>query len=125
MSDEFEVDGLTMRIEATPVPKERARFTKYGGVYTPQRTAAFEAMVAAAWIEQQGLTRTANPVTLFVNVGVVNMKKDLDNIVKSISDGLNNVAWLDDRQIVELHAWKYPADKGREYVNVIVRIHDA
>lgn len=125
MSDEFDIDGLTMRIEATPVAKERPRLTRYGGVYTPKRTAEFEAMVAAAWIEQQGLTLIEQPVTLFVNVGVVNMKKDLDNMVKSIADALNNVAWLDDKQIVELHAWKYPAVKGREYVNVIVRKHEA
>lgn len=124
-NDAFQIDGLSMRIEATPVAKERPRYTRYGGVYTPKRTADFEATVAAAWREQQGETLIEKPVTLWVNVGVVNMKKDLDNMVKSIADGLNGVAWLDDRQVVELHAWKYPADKGREFVNVIVRVHGA
>lgn len=125
MSDEFQVDGLTMRIECEPVAKERARYTRYGGVYTPKKTAEFEAKVAEAWLEQQGATLIETPVTLWVNVGVVNMKKDLDNIVKSIADGLTKgCCWLDDRQVVELHAWKYPANKGSEYVNVIVRKHD-
>lgn len=125
MSDEYQVDGLTMRIECTPVAKERPRHTRYGGVYTPAKTAEFEAKVAEAWLEQQGITLIETPVTLWVNVGVLNMKKDLDNIVKSIADGLTKgCAWLDDRQIVELHAWKYPARKGHEYVNVIVRKHE-
>jgi Holliday junction resolvase RusA-like endonuclease len=31
---------------------------------------------------------------------------DLDNIVKGISDGLNKLAWLDDRQVAELTARK-------------------
>lgn len=114
-----------MRIEATPVAKERPRMTRYGGVYTPKRTVEFENMVAQAWLEQQGATLIETPVTLWVNVGVVNMKKDLDNIVKSIADGLTKgCCWLDDKQVVELHAWKYPAKKGREFVNVIVRKHD-
>lgn len=126
MADDcFQVDGLTMRIECTPVAKERARHTRYGGVYTPKATVEFERKVAEAWVEQQGETLIETPVTLWVNVGVVNMKKDLDNIVKSIADGLNGVAWLDDRQVVELHAWKHPAHKGHEFVNVIVRKHEA
>lgn len=115
------VDGLTMRVECVPVAKERPRLTRYGGVYTPARTVEFERIIADAWREQQGETLIECPVVLWVNIGVVNMKKDIDNLVKSIADGLNGVAWLDDKQIVELHAWKYPAVKGREHVNVIVR----
>jgi crossover junction endodeoxyribonuclease RusA len=116
-----QVDGFSMRIECVPVPKERPRLTRYGGFYTPAATVEFERLVAASWREQQGDTLIEAPVILWVNVGVRNMKKDIDNMVKSIADGLNGVAWVDDRQIVELHAWKYPADKGSEYVNVIVR----
>ena len=33
-------------------------------------------------------------------------KPDLDNVIKSVKDGLNRVAWLDDRQVVELSATK-------------------
>jgi len=31
-------------------------------------------------------------------------RADLDNLVKMVSDALNRVAWLDDRQIVKLDA---------------------
>lgn len=33
-------------------------------------------------------------------------KPDADNLVKSIKDGLNRVAWGDDSQVAELHARK-------------------
>ena len=124
-TDYFTIDGLAMRIECEPVAKERPRHTRYGGMYTPQKTVDFEQKVADAWLEQQGATLLDCPVTLWVNVGVVNMKKDIDNIVKSVADGLTKgCAWLDDRQVVQLHAWKYPALKGAEFVHVIVRKHD-
>lgn len=123
-SSDFTVDGISMRLECVPVPKGRPRFTRHGGVYTPKTTVDFEKAIGDAWREQIGETLFSEPITLFVNVGVMNMKKDLDNLVKSISDGLNKVAWIDDQQIIELHAWKYPARKGAEYVNVIVRKHE-
>jgi len=35
---------------------------------------------------------------------------DIDNYVKSVLDGCNKIAWKDDRQVVELHAFR---NKGR------------
>jgi Holliday junction resolvase RusA-like endonuclease len=111
-----------MRVETSPVPKGRPRFTKFGGTYTPKTTVDFEQLIADAWLEQQGATLFEGNITLFVSVSVVNMKKDIDNIVKSIADGLTKgCAWLDDRQITQLHAWKYPAAKGEETIHVVVR----
>lgn len=34
-------------------------------------------------------------------------KPDSDNCIKSILDGLNGVAYADDKQVVEIHAQKY------------------
>lgn len=114
--------GLSMRVECVPIPKGRPRFTRYGGAYTPKTTVEFEKLIADAWTEQQGATMLEGDVVLFVNVSVVNMKKDIDNLVKSIADGLTKAgAWKDDQQITRLHAWKYPALKGQEYVHVVVR----
>ena len=111
-----------MRVECVPIPKGRPRFTRYGGAYTPKTTVEFEKLIADAWTEQQGATMLEGDVVLFVNVSVVNMKKDIDNLVKSIADGLTKAgAWKDDQQITRLHAWKYPALKGQEYVHVVVR----
>lgn len=33
-------------------------------------------------------------------------KPDLDNVVKAVKDALNGVVWLDDSQVVDLHATK-------------------
>ena len=123
-SEPQQVDMLVMRVECVPVPKGRPRFTRTGHAFTPKKTVDFEKLIAAAWREQQGETMIETPISLYVNIGVVNMRKDLDNMVKSIADGLNNVAYKDDSQIISLHAWKYPAEKGHEHVNVIVRKHD-
>lgn len=44
--------------------------------------------------------------------------KDVDNIAKNILDGLNKVAYADDKQIVSLNIVKRYSDK--EYVNVCI-----
>lgn len=115
--------SFTCRVEAVPVAKERPRFTKYGGVYTPKKTADFEQLVALCWLEQLGSTKfeTGN-IEVHLNFGVTNMAQDIDNLCKSVLDGLNGVAWNDDRQIVKLNAWKFPAPKPEAAVNIIVRL---
>lgn len=114
---------FTCRIEAVPVAKERPRFTKYGGVYTPKKTADYEQLVALSWLEQLGSTKfeTGN-IEVHLNFGVTNMGQDIDNLCKAVLDGLNGVAWNDDRQIVKLNAWKFPVSKPEAAVNIIVRL---
>ena len=45
-------------------------------------------------------------------------RPDLDNIVKSVSDGLNEVAWKDDAQIYMLQAWKGFSENPRTEVEI-------
>lgn len=45
---------------------------------------------------------------------------DLDNLVKSINDGLNKIAWDDDRQLKALLAWKVPCERGQEKTEVVI-----
>ncbi|MDX5782784.1 RusA family crossover junction endodeoxyribonuclease, partial [Clostridioides difficile] len=40
-------------------------------------------------------------------------KPDIDNVVKIIADSLNEIAYKDDTQIVEVVASKYYSDKPR------------
>jgi crossover junction endodeoxyribonuclease RusA len=42
---------------------------------------------------------------------------DIDNYAKSILDGCNKIAWQDDRQVVELHAYRR-RDRDKEYTEV-------
>ena len=109
-------------IEATPVAKERPRLTRYGGVYTPKKTADFEILVAQAWRDQVGLKFEDEALEVHLNFGVVNMAQDIDNLCKTILDGLNGVAWKDDRQVHKLNAWKYKTTKPEALVNIVVRV---
>nr|WP_306819710.1 RusA family crossover junction endodeoxyribonuclease [Clostridioides mangenotii] len=43
-------------------------------------------------------------------------KKDIDNMVKAVLDGLNGKAFKDDRYICELHASKHYAEEARTVV---------
>lgn len=45
-------------------------------------------------------------------------KKDIDNMVKAVLDGLNGKAFKDDRYICELHASKYYSDEPRVEVTI-------
>ncbi len=109
-------------IEAVPVAKERPRLTKYGGVYTPKKTADFEKLVAQSWVDQVGTKFETGALEVHLAFGVVNMAQDIDNLCKSILDGLNGVAWKDDRQVHKLNAWKYPTIKPEAQVSIIVRL---
>ena len=46
------------------------------------------------------------------------VKPDLDNLVKSVLDALNDVAWHDDAQIVELHVSKHYVSSPHIYITI-------
>lgn len=45
-------------------------------------------------------------------------KPDIDNIIKSVFDSLNQVAFYDDTQIIEIEASKYYSDKSRIEITI-------
>lgn len=45
-------------------------------------------------------------------------RPDIDNFIKAIFDSLNGICWIDDAQVVELHAAKMYSDKPRVVVRV-------
>jgi Holliday junction resolvase RusA-like endonuclease len=93
------------RVEGEPASKSRPRFTKRGHAYTPEQTKVAERRMAAAF-------RAAAPrhrVDEFATYGVMavffhgtNQRRDVDNMLKLICDGLNRIAWADDSQVVEI-----------------------
>jgi crossover junction endodeoxyribonuclease RusA len=114
---------VQLRISGKAVPKGRPRFTRSGGVYTPKTTTDWEKHVRTSWIEQQGSTSLTGPLSAYIYImGDHTAKKDVDNMAKSILDGLNKVAYADDSQIVRLMVSKIPAIKTDQVV-VVLREH--
>lgn len=109
---------LRFVVEGPPVGKERARVTAHG-TFTPEKTARYESLV-------RSLARLSTPpgwtlggqyaLTCRVFYGD-RRRRDLDNCVKCIGDGLNKSAYTDDSQVAELHAYR-GYDKARPRVEV-------
>lgn len=108
---------IELFIEGRPIPKARARVTMGGHAYTPKRTKEYEGLVKREAAEvMDGSPPTDRPVTVTVCVVFGHKTKteadphtsrpDLDNVVKSVTDALNGVVYLDDSQIVGIAATK-------------------
>lgn len=93
-------------IEGEPETKSRPRFSRYGRhVYTPERTANAEAHIAARFRQSRPgyLPRTVgNYGVAVVFFCATRQRRDVDNMLKLILDGLNGIAWVDDVQVSEV-----------------------
>jgi Holliday junction resolvase RusA-like endonuclease len=113
-----------------PVAKARPRVTVQNGrarAYTPSKTQEAEWRIRTEWIAAHGLHPLAGPVYLVV-IAYVAMPKsmpqkrregalpvtrpDADNYLKTAQDALNEVAWADDSQVVDLRVAKRYAIDG-------------
>lgn len=99
-------------VEGEPVSKSRARFTKRGSktfAYTPEKTKAGEERVAWTYRSSVKGVPTDPEVAYRVEAHFFNgtrQRRDIDNMVKLILDGLNGVAWIDDNQVTQIEARK-------------------
>ncbi|HCU3134989.1 TPA: RusA family crossover junction endodeoxyribonuclease [Clostridioides difficile] len=124
---------VNFTIDGEPVGKERPRFnlaTKR--TYTPNKTRDYEKLIK--WLYQSKVKHYFEgyiKMTLrcYYSIAKSNSKKvkeqkrnnvlrpskkpDIDNAVKIIADSLNEIAYKDDTQIVEVVASKYYSDKPR------------
>ncbi len=114
-SVEFTIRGVD------PVPKGRPRVTRFG-TYTPKKTVDYEKLVRRSYVGN----RFDGAILLSVTFGMripkskpkrtqaamaegkirPTTKPDADNLLKAVCDGLNGVAFEDDKQIVALRAEK-------------------
>ena len=125
----------------TPKPKERPRAAMIAGkprIFTPKTTEAYEKEIRAAWVRANGDKPMDGPLRARIYFGLPIPKSetkanrlamalrkvfptkrpDLDNLVKSVLDALNGVAYEDDCQIVTMLSKKNYAEAP--YVKVIL-----
>ena len=118
-------------IPGEPVAKQRPRHTSKGVTYTPDKTRNYERQVKYHARMVMGTTVLQGPLKLHIlfRLSVPDSwpawkreaalrheimptgKPDLDNLVKSIKDGMNGIAYNDDAQVVELSVKKVYGDE--------------
>lgn len=117
----------TFQALGNPIPKQRPRFVRFsrggGRTYTPEPTVRYEKLIGDCAI----IMRPANwPQNGKYSVKVEAYfkdarRRDIDNVAKSVLDGLNGILWADDNQVAELNATKtIDRDNPRTVVTVEV-----
>ncbi len=104
----------TITVPIRPKAKARPRVGKYGNVYTTKADKEYEQAIGAAWIGSEGpfFTTPVEMNVIFFNDKITitvssleessSIRKDLDNLLKAVMDGLNGVAFQDDNQVIKL-----------------------
>lgn len=121
---------LNFYIPEVPHAQQRMRFTKAGKTYSPNTAQehwtivhvqqdlpkGFELLTGPLWLDVDfyfhrpkahfGTGRNAGKLKPSAPWYPHKVVKDLDNLVKNTADALNNIVYVDDRQIVRLTASK-------------------
>ena len=133
--------SICFYVDTTPVPKGRPRFRSMGkfvSTYTDSKTRSFEALIAEQAKEAMGdMEPLETPLTVFLHFtlpipasaskkakeALLNAphtkKPDIDNLCKSVLDGMANIVFKNDGQIASLHATKKYGNVG--FINVLVK----
>lgn len=121
-----------LTIDGVPVAKGRPRLGRYG-TYTPKKTQEYEEYVKMCWVAKYGSIQPAEqPLEMNIvfympipksyskkqRAEILNgrlkptKKPDIDNLIKSVLDALNGLAYADDSQIIKVTAVKRYAETG-------------
>lgn len=121
----------------TPVAKGRPRLGKWG-TYTPEKTVNYENLVKLTYLQEVGQVKLEGALSAEVkayfpvpkstskkkreqmlNGEIKHTKKpDTDNLIKSVFDSLNSVAFDDDSAICVVHAYKGYSDTPRVEIEI-------
>lgn len=98
--------GVKITIPGRPVPA--VRMTQRGKYVKPQAQRYLEYKELVSWTGRAVINRPlpkgnqASVTMRFFLCG--GQTPDIDNLIKAILDGLNGIAWEDDKQVVEVRA---------------------
>ncbi|MCC3668057.1 RusA family crossover junction endodeoxyribonuclease [Terrisporobacter mayombei] len=126
---------VKFKIPTIPVAKQRPRLGKNRSIYTPTKTKVFEEICRLAYGNRFYFEDKYIYVKILFKFEVPSSyskkkkeqalegkikptKADIDNYIKSVLDGLNGVAWRDDRYISSIYAEKIFADKSEIIVEI-------
>lgn len=114
-------------VEGDPVGKQRPRFNgRTRTTYTPRKTKHYETLIRNAYEDTGGSILDGyislsldvyfaipksytkeKRLTCEHNINRPDKKPDIDNILKIVLDGLNGVAYADDKQVIEVRCRKF------------------
>lgn len=137
--------AYTITITGRPQPKQRPRVvrTRSGAAitYTPDKTRTAERQIAAEWTEAHGRTPLSGHLTIDMTFGMPiptswsktrqaqadgdyhSGRPDIDNLVKTVLDALNGIAYSDDGQVASIRASKYWTT-GTGYTEITIRAEE-
>jgi Holliday junction resolvase RusA-like endonuclease len=129
-----EMNEIQFVVPGNPVGKGRAKAARRGKfitMYTPEKTANYEGLVAhSAQVAMNGRPLISGPIAVELDIRIsipaswsgkrkgmaqrgeiaATKKPDIDNVEKAIFDGLNGVVWKDDVQAVHVSKRKRYAE---------------
>lgn len=125
---------MLLTIKAEPVAKARARTVMRGGKvwsFTPTKTKKagdeltmlIREQIAESYPQHTPLILSVTfyrtkPVYVPKDDSMPVRKPDLSNLIKTVEDALNTIAFPDDAQITTLHASKRWAEDGNGYITI-------
>lgn len=136
--------NLSFVVEGDAIPKARPRIVRVGrGVraYTPGKTVNYEQLFglrAMQAMKAAGMVATLAGVVVRLSIAVVppaswgkrktaqaiageilpTAKPDIDNVAKSVLDGLSGIVYQDDKQVIELSVRKHYAAAAAVQVHI-------
>lgn len=114
---------LQFTVPGRPIPKGRPRVGAHGTI-TPQRTKDYEQQVGYAALQAMPPESRTVPLypsgDIYMSVTFYTSTGDIDNLAKSILDGLNGVVWMDDSQVVALHLFKHRCSKEEQRAEITI-----
>lgn len=115
--------GWQFTIPGPPIPKGRPKHnTKTGNTYTPERTKQAESVAAAEFRRQvvgYGRPRAGE----FRISAVFHVKRDdadIDNLLKMVMDGLQGVAYVNDKQIKSIGYARIVVERDHPHTEVLL-----